>query len=116
MIIIKTTNGDRLRLTSKRLTEIDHYTSRDEENEEEPTQYPFHTTKGELKFALVDEKESGEGQILVTGRFDDDHASSNGEMHSTFVPFDSQRNRIGCKTFTRTTFNLILKTMGLKRL
>ena len=121
MIIIKATNGDRLRLTPTRLTEIDH-TSADEENgEDEPTKYPFHTTRTMLKEALEEEEMYpcqpqgslyGESNLVeVRGRWDDGSAG----LHTTRVPFDSERRRIGCKTFTKGTFNLILETMGLKK-
>ena len=94
MIIIKATNGERLKLTATRLTQIDHG----------ETKYPFHTTKSDLQLAL-----DGEFRLKVHGN------DCHGDRFSTPVVFSLKDKQLGCENFTARTFNLILKTMGLKK-
>ena len=101
MIIIKSTNGDRLRLTSKRLTEI--------KDDGEPTKYSFHTTKKALQNAL----DYADFTVEVYGQYK--HTTTGVKVpNSCFVVFNLTDRQIGCKTFSPRTFALILKTMGLK--
>jgi hypothetical protein len=115
MIIIKSTNGDRLRLTSKRLTEI--------KDDGEPTKYSFHTTKKALQNALdyADFTRvtscplfgSNSPGVEVYGQYK--HTTTGVKVpNSCFVVFNLTDRQIGCKTFSPRTFALILKTMGLK--
>jgi hypothetical protein len=118
MIIIKSTNGNRLKLTATRLTEIDHTSVEEDEYGEEigePTKYPFHTTKKDLEDALLDEDLMmyGDASVEVHGHYDDEGIGKTEQ--STSVTFNSKERRIGCKTFDKKTFDLILKTMGLKK-
>jgi len=115
MIIIKSTNGNRLKLTATRLTEIDHTSVEEDEYGEEngdPTKYPFHTTKKDLEDALLDE-DLMMYLVEVHGHYEDEGIGKT--EHSTSVTFNSKERRIGCKTFDKKTFDLILKTMGLKK-
>lgn len=109
MIIIKSTNGDRLRLTSKRLTEIDHTSvDLDEEGDGEPTKYPFYTTKEDLQSAL----DNADSEVQVYGHYEDYGLKL---PHSCAVVFWPEYRQIGCKRFSPSAFALILKTMGLKK-
>jgi hypothetical protein len=114
MRIIKSTKGERLRLTPTRLTELDAF------------QMPYYTTKKDLQEALG-VGWSGTNYVVVA---DLDFADLDFVEHrvpvvrirdvrgygiSLNAVFDAEKCRIGCKTFDKKTFNLILKTMGLKK-
>ena len=111
MIIIKSTNGDKLRLTPKRLTEIDHTSvDVDEEGDGEPSKYPFYTTKKDLQNALDDV----DNRVKVYGHYEDSYTGLK-VRHSCVVFFYPEYRQIGCKRFSPRTFALILKTMGLNK-
>lgn len=98
-MIIKSKMGDTLELTPYRLTEVRGYESSN----------PFFTTKAELAKAL-----KGQGKYFSSG--DIKVASVEWSRYDgVYVLFDADEGRIGCKTFTKCTFNKILRTMGLKR-
>jgi hypothetical protein len=118
MIIIKSTNGNRLKLTATRLTEIDHTSVEEDEYGEpygEPSKYPFYTTKKNLKDALDEETAFNDNHayVKVHGHYEDDVKGKT--KRTTSVRFNSKKRKIGCKTFDKKTFDLILKTMGLKK-
>jgi hypothetical protein len=94
MIKIESGHNHVLSLTSQRLTEVSGYV----------TIRPFYTTKEALRNALTD----GTGMIAVYG------STNAGKMFKCPVHFNPEMYIIGCCTFTKTTFNKILKTMGLK--
>jgi len=112
-MIIKAENGHRLTLTSTRLTEIDHNPSNVDDCEDDDTydgsKYPYHTLKSDIREALKNPDVNGERNgVTLRGRYSSGEKSI---MHNQ--PFSVEKRRIGCKTFTPRTFNLILSTMGL---
>jgi len=98
-MIITATCGARLKLTATRLTELDHHDST----------HPFYVNKADLKTALDRFSNFGFKTIFVRGR------AYAGEVHRVRVAFSPVEGRVGCKEFAPATFNLILRTMGLKK-